>query len=78
MKRGRIYTTAREKGYNVIAMGQHLDDLSESFLMSVFHNGVLRFVVIQLVLIDTTTIIGVGGGGLWRKQNNVLDNFEYL
>ena len=23
-------------------MGQHLDDLAESFLMSVFHNGRLR------------------------------------
>ena len=32
----------RREGYNVIALGQHLDDLAESFLMSVFHNGVLR------------------------------------
>jgi tRNA 2-thiocytidine biosynthesis protein TtcA len=29
-------------GYNVIAMGQHLDDLAESFVMSSFHNGQLR------------------------------------
>ena len=39
MKRGRIYATARRNGYNVIALGQHLDDLAESFLMSTFHNG---------------------------------------
>ncbi len=32
----------RREGYNVLAMGQHLDDLAESFLMSVFHNGRIR------------------------------------
>ncbi len=42
MKRGMIYSCARREGYNVIAMGQHLDDLAESFVMSSFHNGQLR------------------------------------
>lgn len=42
MKRGRLYACARRGGYNVLAMGQHLDDLAESFLMSAFHNGLLR------------------------------------
>lgn len=42
MKRGMIYNCARREGYNVIAMGQHLDDLAESFVMSAFHNGYLR------------------------------------
>jgi len=42
MKRGIIYKCARREGYNVIALGQHLDDLAESFLMSSFHNGLLR------------------------------------
>uniref|UniRef100_A0A1B6C4J5 tRNA(Ile)-lysidine/2-thiocytidine synthase N-terminal domain-containing protein n=1 Tax=Clastoptera arizonana TaxID=38151 RepID=A0A1B6C4J5_9HEMI len=42
MKRGRLYATARREGYNVLALGQHLDDLAESFLMSTFHNGRLR------------------------------------
>ena len=42
MKRGMIYSCARRNGYNVIAMGQHLDDLAESFVMSSFHNGQLR------------------------------------
>merc|ERR1719154_536434 len=42
MKRGRLYAAARRKGYNVLALGQHLDDISESFLMSIFHNGRLR------------------------------------
>ncbi|XP_063605849.1 uncharacterized protein LOC134780859 [Penaeus indicus] len=42
MKRGRIYAAARREGYNVLAFGQHLDDLAESFIMSIFHNGRLR------------------------------------
>ena len=42
MKRGIIYNCARREKYNVIALGQHLDDIVESFLMSVFHNGLLR------------------------------------
>ena len=42
MRRGVMYTTARREGYNVLALGQHLDDLAESFLMSVFHGGQLR------------------------------------
>lgn len=42
MKRGTMYTTARREGYNVLALGQHLDDLAESFLMSAFHGGRLQ------------------------------------
>jgi tRNA 2-thiocytidine biosynthesis protein TtcA len=42
MKRGVMYRTARAQGYNVLALGQHLDDLAESFLMSAFHGGRLQ------------------------------------
>ena len=42
MKRGIMYSTARRESYNVLALGQHLDDLAESFLMSAFHGGQLR------------------------------------
>jgi len=42
MKRGILYTLARREGYNVLALGQHLDDLAESFLMSAFHGGRLQ------------------------------------
>lgn len=42
MKRGRLYAAARRNNCNVLAFGQHLDDLAESFMMSVFHNGRLR------------------------------------
>ena len=42
MKRGIMYSTLREHGYNVLVLAQHLDDLAESFLMSAFHGGQLR------------------------------------
>lgn len=42
IKRGIIYSTARENNFNVIALAQHLDDLAESFLMSAFHGGKLK------------------------------------
>lgn len=42
MKRGIMYRYCREQGYNVLALGQHLDDLAESLLMSLFHGGQLR------------------------------------
>jgi selenocysteine lyase/cysteine desulfurase/tRNA(Ile)-lysidine synthase TilS/MesJ len=42
MKRGMLYSCCRRQGFNVLALGQHLDDLVESFLMSLFHNGKMR------------------------------------
>ena len=42
MKRGVLYSACRREGYNVLALGQHLDDLAESLLMSSFRNGLLR------------------------------------
>ena len=41
-KRGLLYTCCREHKYNKLVLAQHLDDLGESFLMSVLHNGQLR------------------------------------
>lgn len=42
MRRGLMYKTARLEKYNVLALGQHLDDLAESFLMSALHGGRLK------------------------------------
>jgi tRNA(Ile)-lysidine synthase TilS/MesJ len=42
MRRGMLYRVAREQGYQVLALAQHLDDLAESFLMSVLHGGRLK------------------------------------
>lgn len=42
MKRGNLYTCARQNNCNKLVLAQHLDDLAESFMMSVMHNGFLR------------------------------------
>ena len=42
MRRGILYRSARDNGYNVLALAQHLDDLAETFLMSAFFGGKLR------------------------------------
>ncbi|KAL0111828.1 hypothetical protein PUN28_013190 [Cardiocondyla obscurior] len=40
--RTQLYSLAKRNGYNVLALGQHLDDLTESFLISVLHGGMLK------------------------------------
>ncbi len=42
IKRGLMYQVARREDYNVLALGQHLDDLSESLMMSMCHNGKIQ------------------------------------
>ena len=42
MRRGYLYTTALEQGYNKLALGHHLDDAMESFFMNFMYNGALR------------------------------------
>ena len=42
LRRGIMYRVAREQGCNVVALAQHLDDIAQSFLMSMFNAGELR------------------------------------
>lgn len=42
MKRGLLYSCMRENGYNVLSLGQHADDICESFLLSLMNNGKLN------------------------------------
>lgn len=42
MKRGLLYSCARSHGYTKLVLAQHLDDIAESFFMSVFNNGLCR------------------------------------
>lgn len=42
MKRGILYSVARREGYGVLALGQHLDDMAESLLMSMMYQGKLH------------------------------------
>lgn len=42
MRRGILYRVAREQGCNVLALAQHLDDLAETLMLSMFFGGKLR------------------------------------
>ncbi len=42
MRRGALYTKAKELGFNKIALGHHFDDAVETFFMSMFYNGMMR------------------------------------
>jgi tRNA(Ile)-lysidine synthase TilS/MesJ/thiol-disulfide isomerase/thioredoxin len=42
MKRGMLYTCCRTHGFNKLILAQHLDDMAESLIMSVLHNGCVR------------------------------------
>ncbi|SEF39255.1 tRNA(Ile)-lysidine synthase TilS/MesJ [Caloramator fervidus] len=39
LRRGALYNTAKELGYNKVALAHHLDDLVETFLLSLFFEG---------------------------------------
>lgn len=39
MRRGLLHDTAKELGCNKIALGHHLDDAAETFIMNLFQNG---------------------------------------
>ncbi|MBA1438129.1 MAG: tRNA 2-thiocytidine biosynthesis protein TtcA [Epsilonproteobacteria bacterium] len=42
MRRGYLYTAAKEYGCNKVALGHHLDDAAETFFMNFIYNGQLR------------------------------------
>jgi tRNA 2-thiocytidine biosynthesis protein TtcA len=42
MRRGALYTKAKELGYNKLALGHHFDDAVETFFMGLFYNGIMR------------------------------------
>lgn len=41
-KRGLLYSCCRTYGYTKLVLAQHLDDVCESFMMSLLHNGQTR------------------------------------
>jgi tRNA 2-thiocytidine biosynthesis protein TtcA len=42
LRRGIIYSYAKEHGFNKIALGHHRDDLITTLLMSIFYNGEIK------------------------------------
>lgn len=42
MRRGTLYSEALKGGFNKVALGHHMDDVTESFFMNLAYNGSLR------------------------------------
>lgn len=57
LRRGIIYSYAKEKGFNKIALGHHRDDLIRTFLMSVLYNGEMRSMPPKLLTDDKQHIV---------------------
>lgn len=57
LRRGIIYSYARNNGFNKIALGHHRDDLIASLLMSIFYKGEISSMPPKLVTNDKTNIV---------------------
>jgi tRNA 2-thiocytidine biosynthesis protein TtcA len=57
LRRGIIYSYAKEKGFNKVALGHHRDDLISTLLMSVFYNGEIRSMPPKLLTDDKSHIV---------------------
>lgn len=57
LRRGVIYSYAKENGFNKIALGHHRDDLIESVLMSTLYSGEIRSMPPKLLTNDKKHIV---------------------
>lgn len=57
LRRGIIYSYAKEHGFNKIALGHHRDDLITTLLMSIFYNGKIQSMPPKLLSDDKQNII---------------------
>lgn len=57
LRRGIIYSYAKEHGYNKIALGHHRDDLIQTLLMSIFYSGAVRSMPPKLLTNDKQHIV---------------------
>ncbi len=48
MRRGALYSKAKELGCNKIALGHHFDDVIETILMGIFYNGQIQSMMPKL------------------------------
>jgi tRNA 2-thiocytidine biosynthesis protein TtcA len=57
LRRGYIYSFAKENNFNKIALGHHREDLITSLLMSIFYNGVIGSMPPKLLTNDKKLIV---------------------
>jgi tRNA 2-thiocytidine biosynthesis protein TtcA len=57
LRRGNIYTYAKQQGFKKIALGHHRDDLIESLLMSILYSGEIRSMPPKLLTDDRRHIV---------------------
>lgn len=57
LRRGIIYSYAREHGFNKVALGHHRDDLITTLLMSIFYNGEIRSMPPKLLTDDKSLVL---------------------
>ncbi len=57
LRRGALYTFARNRGFEKIALGHHYDDILETFFMNLFHGGTLKTMPAKLKSDDGRNIV---------------------
>jgi len=57
LRRGIVYSYARDHGYTRIALGHHREDILETLLMNMFHGGTLKTMPPKLVSDDGDNVV---------------------